>query len=32
MASQSKQIWQAMGTNEGNNSVSGELFQLDLAA
>jgi hypothetical protein len=32
MASQSEQVWQGLGANEGDNAVSGELFQLDLAA
>ncbi len=31
-ASQTKQVWQAMGTKQGDNTVSGKLFQLDLAA
>ncbi len=32
IASQIEQVWQAMGTNEGDDAVNGELFQLDLAA
>jgi hypothetical protein len=29
---QLSQVWQAMGTNQGDHPISGELFQLDLAA
>ncbi|NJN38602.1 MAG: hypothetical protein HC790_07595 [Acaryochloridaceae cyanobacterium CSU_3_4] len=32
MASQTKQVWQAVGTNEGDDPISRGLLQLDLAA
>jgi len=32
MASQTEQVWQGLGANQGDNAISSELFQLDLAA
>jgi hypothetical protein len=32
MASTTEQIWQGVGANESDGSISGELLQLDLAA
>jgi hypothetical protein len=32
MASTTEQVWQNVGTNEGNDPIGRELLQLDLAA
>ena len=32
MAPTTKQIWQGVGTDKGDDSVSGELLQMDLVA
>jgi len=32
MAPTPEQIWQIMGANKSDDAISGELFQLDLAA
>lgn len=32
LASTTKQIWQGVGTNQSDNSISGRLLQLDMAA